>query len=44
MLRNNCFSWNVYEEDIRKIVLRDLEKEFKIKKYELDLLFGGVFC
>ncbi|EIN14787.1 Cytosine-specific methyltransferase [Mycoplasmopsis agalactiae 14628] len=43
-LRNNRPSWNVYEEDIRKTALKDLEKEFKIKKYELDLLSGGAPC
>ncbi|ENY68580.1 Cytosine-specific methyltransferase [Metamycoplasma auris 15026] len=43
-LKNNRSNWNVYEQDIRKIALNDLEEEFNIKKYELDLLSGGAPC
>lgn len=31
-------------EDIEKVALRDLEKEFGINKFELDLLSGGAPC
>lgn len=43
-LRYNRPQWNVLCEDIEKVAQRDLEEEFKIKKYELDLLSGGAPC
>ena len=43
-LKLNRPNWNVLCEDISKIAQRDLEKEFNIKKYELDLLSGGAPC
>ena len=36
--------WNVLCEDVELVAKRDLEKEFGIKKYELDLLSGGAPC
>ncbi|WP_334687454.1 DNA cytosine methyltransferase [Mycoplasmopsis cynos] len=39
-LRINRKEWNVLEEDIEKVAERNLEKEFSIKKYELDLISG----
>ena len=43
-LKHNRNFWNVLCEDIEEVAKRDLEKEFKIKKYELDLLSGGAPC
>ena len=43
-LRTNRKNWNVLCEDVEKVANRDLEKEFNIKKYELDLLSGGAPC
>ena len=43
-LRTNRPHWNVLCEDVEKVAARDLEKEFSIKKYELDLLSGGAPC
>ena len=43
-LKENRPSWNVLIEDVEKITLKDLEKEFNIKKGELDLLSGGAPC
>lgn len=43
-LVKNRPKWNVLCEDIEQIANRDLEKEFGIKKYELDLLSGGPPC
>lgn len=43
-LRKNRPHWNVLCEDIEQVANRDLEKEFNIKKYELDLLSGGAPC
>lgn len=43
-LRKNRPEWKVFEEDIREISGRDLEKEFNIKKGKLDLLSGGAPC
>lgn len=43
-LKLNRPNWNVLCEDVEKVASRDLEKEFKIKKYELDLLSGGAPC
>lgn len=36
--------WNVLCEDVALTTQRDLEKEFKVKKGELDLLSGGAPC
>lgn len=43
-LRINRECWKVLEEDIEEVAKRDLEKEFNIKKYELDLISGGAPC
>lgn len=43
-LKTNRPSWNVLFEDVEKVANRDLEKEFNIKKGELDLLSGGAPC
>ncbi|MCD7800594.1 MAG: DNA cytosine methyltransferase [Ruminococcus sp.] len=43
-LKCNRPSWNVICEDVQTVASRDLEKEFNIKKYELDLLSGGAPC
>ena len=43
-LRRNRPGWNVLCEDIAETASRDLEREFHIKKYELDLLSGGAPC
>lgn len=43
-LKFNRPHWNVLCEDVEKVAQRDLEVEFKIKKYELDLLSGGAPC
>lgn len=43
-LKKNRPHWNVFNEDIEKICCRDLEKEFGVKKGELDLLSGGAPC
>lgn len=43
-LKTNRPKWNVLCEDIRETCERDLEKEFNIKKGELDLLSGGAPC
>jgi len=43
-LKFNRKSWNVICEDVEVIAKKDLEKEFNIKKYELDLLSGGAPC
>lgn len=37
-------NWNILCEDIEKVAKRDLEKEFCVKKGELDLLSGGAPC
>ena len=36
--------WNVMCEDVADVAARDIEKEFNIKKGELDLLSGGAPC
>ena len=36
--------WNILCEDVEEVSQRDLEKEFNIKKGELDLLSGGAPC
>ncbi len=36
--------WNILCEDVEEVSQRDLEKEFHIKKGELDLLSGGAPC
>lgn len=43
-LKKNRPNWNVLFEDVEKVASRDLEKEFNIKKGELDLLSGGAPC
>ena len=43
-LKTNRPNWNVLCEDVELVAARDLEKEFSIKKYELDLLSGGAPC
>jgi DNA (cytosine-5)-methyltransferase 1 len=43
-LKINRPQWNVLCEDIAQVAERDLEKEFQIRKYELDLLSGGAPC
>lgn len=43
-LKYNRKQWNVLCEDVEIVAKRDLEKEFCIKKYELDLLSGGAPC
>ena len=43
-MRANRPNWNVMCEDVADTASRDLEKEFKIKKGELDLLSGGAPC
>ena len=43
-LKHNRPKWNVLNEDIENVVKRNLEDEFKINKYELDLLSGGAPC
>ena len=35
-LKINRKNWNVLCEDIEEVAKRDLEKEFKIRKYELE--------
>lgn len=43
-LMKNRPQWNVLNEDVKKVASRDLETEFNINKYELDLLSGGAPC
>ncbi len=43
-LRLNRPNWNILEEDVIEVSKRDLLKEFKLKKGELDLLSGGYPC
>ncbi|RIY32763.1 DNA (cytosine-5-)-methyltransferase [Psittacicella hinzii] len=43
-LRTNRPQWKVVAEDIAEIASRDLEQEFGIAKYELDVLSGGSPC
>lgn len=43
-LLKNRPKWNVLCEDIAITAERNLETEFNIKKYELDLLSGGAPC
>ena len=43
-LKTNRPKWNVLCEDVEQVASRNLEKEFHIKKYELDLLSGGAPC
>lgn len=40
-LKYNRPKWNVICEDVEIVTSRDLEKEFNIKKFDLDLLSGG---
>lgn len=43
-LKHNRQHWNVLCEDVEQVASRNLEEEFGIKKYELDLLSGGAPC
>lgn len=43
-LKLNRPDWNILCEDIENVATKDLEKEFNIKKCELDLLSGGAPC
>ena len=43
-LAQNRPNWKVMCEDVEEVAKRDLEKEFNIKKGELDLLSGGAPC
>ena len=43
-LKLNRPNWNVLCEDIEVVASRDLEQEFGVKKYELELLSGGAPC
>lgn len=43
-LKTNRPKWNILCEDVEQVAARDLEKEFNIKKGELDLLSGGAPC
>ncbi len=43
-LRHNRKNWNVLCEDVEQVAARNLEQEFHIRKYELDLLSGGAPC
>ncbi len=43
-LKLNRPHWNVINDDIANISIKDLEKLFKIKKGDLDLLSGGAPC
>lgn len=43
-LKRNRPNWNVICDDIKNISEKDLEQEFGIKKFELDLLSGGAPC
>ena len=43
-LTTNRQNWKVLCEDVELVASRDLEQEFGIKKYELDLLSGGAPC
>ncbi|MBR2252620.1 MAG: DNA cytosine methyltransferase [Neisseriaceae bacterium] len=43
-LKHNRQKWNILCENIEEVCKRDLEKEFGVKKYELDLLSGGAPC
>lgn len=43
-LRLNRPNWNILNDDIKNISNMNLEELFNIKKYELDLLSGGLPC
>lgn len=43
-LKKNRIKWNVLCEDIASVAERDIEKEFGVKRGELDLLSGGAPC
>lgn len=43
-LSTNRPEWNILCEDVEEVSQRNLEKEFNIKKGELDLLSGGAPC
>lgn len=43
-LKHNRPNWNVINDDIEIVAKKDLEKEFNVLKYELDLISGGAPC
>lgn len=43
-LKHNRPNWNVIHDDIANISSLDLEKLFKVKRGELELLSGGAPC
>lgn len=43
-LKVNRPNWNILCEDVELVAQRDLEKEFGLKKFQLDLLSGGAPC
>lgn len=43
-IKHNRPQWNVLCEDIETIANKNLEAEFNIRKFELDLLSGGAPC
>lgn len=43
-LKRNRPNWNVLCEDVARVAERDLEAEFHIVRYELDLLLGSAPC
>ncbi len=43
-LKENRPNWNILFEDVEEVAKRDLEQEFNINKYDLDLLSGGAPC
>lgn len=43
-LKVNRPNWNILCEDVELVAKRDLEKEFGIKKFQLDSLSGGAPC
>lgn len=43
-LKENRPNWNVICDDVANVSEKELEKEFNIKKGELDLLSGGAPC
>lgn len=43
-LSSNRPQWKVICDDVKNVASKDLEEEFHIKKFELDLLSGGAPC
>ena len=41
---NSSLTEDIICEDINELIKRDICLEFNIKKYELDVLMGGVVC